>query len=271
MTKNHGENLPITAADFARRVHALKRGSVTRRHFLGVTGLGLATAVMARFPGAFDARPMRRTSARRCRIATWPNYHDPQTFETFTAATGVAVEVNVFGSNEEMLAKLQAGGFGLGSSSCRPTTRSRPMPSSASSTNSTCRSCRTLTARRENPRFTSEGKIDGKTYAVPKNWGTTGIRRQYRQDQDAADHLERFLRGRAERSRRPRHGARLPAHDDRQCAGLARLQLQFDQAGGTRQGRGVADQGQAASLRHQQRLPARYAGDRRLDDDVLDQ
>ena len=25
------------------------------------------------------------------------------------------------------------------------------------------------------PRFTSEGMIDGKTYAVPKNWGTTGI------------------------------------------------------------------------------------------------
>ena len=32
--------------------------------------------------------------------------------ENFTAATGVAVEVNVFGSNEEMLAKLQAGGAG---------------------------------------------------------------------------------------------------------------------------------------------------------------
>jgi spermidine/putrescine transport system substrate-binding protein len=27
----------------------------------------------------------------------------------------------------------------------------------------------------ENQRFTHEGAIDGKTYAVPKNWGTTGI------------------------------------------------------------------------------------------------
>ena len=45
-------------------------------------------------------------------IATWPNYHDPATFENFKAETGVAVEVNVFGSNEEMLAKLQAGAAG---------------------------------------------------------------------------------------------------------------------------------------------------------------
>ncbi|RUX65923.1 extracellular solute-binding protein, partial [Mesorhizobium sp. M2A.F.Ca.ET.040.01.1.1] len=27
----------------------------------------------------------------------------------------------------------------------------------------------------EDPRFTSEGTIDGTIYAVPKNWGTTGI------------------------------------------------------------------------------------------------
>ena len=45
-------------------------------------------------------------------LATWPNYHDPANFEAFTAATGAAVQVNVFGSNEEMLAKLQAGGTG---------------------------------------------------------------------------------------------------------------------------------------------------------------
>jgi spermidine/putrescine transport system substrate-binding protein len=30
-------------------------------------------------------------------------------------------------------------------------------------------------ASTENGRFTNEGIVDGKTYAVPKNWGTTGI------------------------------------------------------------------------------------------------
>ena len=45
-------------------------------------------------------------------LASWPNYHDPANFEAFQAATGAAVDMSVFGSNEEMLAKLQAGGSG---------------------------------------------------------------------------------------------------------------------------------------------------------------
>ncbi len=107
-------------------------------------------------------------------LATWPNYHDPATFEAFTAATGVAVEVNVFGSNEEMLAKLQAGGTGwdlfvptnytistyakLGLIDALDLSK---LPNFASAS--------------QNARFTSEGTIDGKTYALPKNWGTTGM------------------------------------------------------------------------------------------------
>lgn len=108
MTKKHRENLPISPDDFMHEFMRLKRGSVTRRHFLGVTGLGLATAVMARTPGAFStAAYAAEDLGTKMSIATWPNYHDPATFENFKAATGVAVEVNVFGSNEEMLAKLQ--------------------------------------------------------------------------------------------------------------------------------------------------------------------
>ena len=107
-------------------------------------------------------------------IATWPNYHDPATFEAFTAATGVAVEVNVFGSNEEMLAKLQAGGTGwdlfvptnytistyqkLGL--IDPLDLSK-LPNFSQATQS--------------PRFTSEGRSTATTYALPKNWGTTGM------------------------------------------------------------------------------------------------
>jgi len=45
-------------------------------------------------------------------FSTWPNYQDPANLERFTKETGVAIQVNVFGSNEEMLAKLQAGGTG---------------------------------------------------------------------------------------------------------------------------------------------------------------
>lgn len=175
MTKWYRENAPITEDKLADELMRLKRGSVSRRHFLGVTGLSLATAVLARQPGLFNSAAYAAGDlGTQMSIATWPNYHDPATFEAFTAATGVAVEVNVFGSNEEMLAKLQAGGTGWDLFVPTNYTISTyvklglideldlsKLPNYDAST--------------ENARFTNEGIVDGKTYAVPKNWGTTGI------------------------------------------------------------------------------------------------
>jgi spermidine/putrescine transport system substrate-binding protein len=174
MSKDYKDNLPVSADRFMDEFMRLKRGSVTRRHFLGITGLGLATAVMSRFPGALSTPAYAEDLGSQMSIATWPNYHDPATFENFKAATGVAVEVNVFGSNEEMLAKLQAGATGW--SLFVPTNYTistyhklglideldlTKVPNFSPST--------------ENTRFTSEGQVDGKTYALPKNWGTTGF------------------------------------------------------------------------------------------------
>lgn len=175
MTKQYRDNLPISAEGFMDEFMRLKRGSISRRHFLGVTGLGFAAAVIARFPGANSgAAYAAEDLGTQMSIATWPNYHDPATFENFKAATGVAVEVNVFGSNEEMLAKLQAGATGW----------SLFVP-----TNYTISTYHKLglideldltkvpnfNPATENTRFTNEGQIDGKTYALPKNWGTTGF------------------------------------------------------------------------------------------------
>ena len=172
MAKNDRDNQPITAAGFMQEFMRLKRGSVSRRHFLGVTGLGLATAVMARFPGATPARA--EDLGTQMSIATWPNYHDPQTFENFKAATGVAVEVNVFGSNEEMLAKLQAGASGW--SLFVPTNYTISTYAKLGLIDELdMAKLPNFSAATENPRFTSEGQIEGKTYALPKNWGTTGF------------------------------------------------------------------------------------------------
>ena len=90
-----------------------KKGSISRREFLGTTGLGLATAVMAmNMPGLMGLRQAEAASelGNRVSLATWPNYHDPENFSKFTEKTGVHIQHNVFGSNEEMLAKVQAGG-----------------------------------------------------------------------------------------------------------------------------------------------------------------
>ncbi|WP_018234615.1 spermidine/putrescine ABC transporter substrate-binding protein [Ensifer sp. BR816] len=174
MTKWYRENAPITAEKLADELMRLKRGSVNRRHFLGVTGLGLATAVLARAPGLFNSTAFAEDLGTQMSLATWPNYHDPATFEAFKAATGVAVEVNVFGSNEEMLAKLQAGGTGW--DLFVPTNYTISTYAKLGLIDELDLSkLPNYDASTENARFTNEGVIDGKTYAVPKNWGTTGI------------------------------------------------------------------------------------------------
>ncbi|MGX9573557.1 ABC transporter substrate-binding protein [Mesorhizobium sp. f-mel] len=175
MSKSYRDGLPISPEKFVDQLMRLKRGSIGRREFLGLTGLGIATAVMARELGIMPSPAFAQEGlGDRMSIATWPNYHDPTTFENFKAETGVAVEVNVFGSNEEMLAKLQAGASGW----------SLFVPTNY--TISTYKKLDIIEAldmaklanfdgSQQDPRFTGEGTIDGVTYAVPKNWGTTGF------------------------------------------------------------------------------------------------
>ena len=107
-------NDTISREKFMAELYRYKKGSVSRRHFMGVTGLGAATmALGAAMPGLRSGAAWAAGNiGDRVSLATWPNYHDPANFEAFTAATGAAVDVSVFGSNEEMLAKLQAGGSG---------------------------------------------------------------------------------------------------------------------------------------------------------------
>lgn len=165
----------ISKQAFMRELMRWRRGSVTRRHFLGVTGLGAATlALSAAVPGLRPRPALAQGIGDRVVLATWPNYHDPANFEAFTSATGAAVDVNVFGSNEEMLAKLQAGGSGwdvfvptnytittyVGEDLIEPLDLSK-IPN--------------FDANAFDARFAGPGTVDGKVYAVSKNWGTTGF------------------------------------------------------------------------------------------------
>ncbi len=161
---------------FIEELMRYRKGSVTRRHFLGVTGLGTATAVLgAAMPGLLPRRAMAQEAiGDRVILSSWPNYHDPANFDAFTEATGASVQLNVFGSNEEMLAKLQAGGTGwdvfvptnytittyVAENLIEPLDLSR-IPS--------------YDAGSFDQRFAGPGTVDGTVYAVPKNWGTTGF------------------------------------------------------------------------------------------------
>ncbi len=172
---DYKDNIPITREKFMEELRRFKKGSVSRRHFMGVTGLGAATAVLAgSMPSLMPKPSFAGDLGDRLNFATWPNYYSEENLANFTKETGVNINVSVFGSNEEMLAKLQAGGTGwdvfvptnytistyveLGL--IEPIELSM-VPNFDASTNE--------------PRFMSEGSVGGKSYAIPKDWGTTGF------------------------------------------------------------------------------------------------
>ncbi|TQD38269.1 ABC transporter substrate-binding protein [Rhodobacter capsulatus] len=169
------DDTPITRQKFMEELHRYRKGSVTRRHFLGVTGLGTAMAVLGgTLPMLRPGPALAGDIGDRVILATWPNYHDAANFDLFREQTGAAVQVNVFGSNEEMLAKLQAGGSGwdlfvptnytittyVEADLIEPLDLSK-LPN--------------YDAAAFEARFAEAGTVGGKLYAVPKNWGTTGM------------------------------------------------------------------------------------------------
>ena len=169
------DSKPISRKDFIHELLRYRRGSVSRRHFLGVTGLGLATAVLGNaMPGL---RPRKAWAAGELgdtlNFTTWPNYFDQANLDQFTKDTGVNINVTVFGSNEEMLAKLQAGGTGWDVfvptnytiSTYKSLNLIEPLDLSK---------IPNFIEADHDARFIGEAKIDGAVYAVPKDWGTTG-------------------------------------------------------------------------------------------------
>jgi spermidine/putrescine transport system substrate-binding protein len=166
--------MSINERNFLSELRRYQKGSVSRRHFLGVTGLGVATAVLGSAVPGLRPRKAYADISGTVSLTTWPNYHSQENIDAFTAKTGVKVNMSVFGSNEEMLAKLQAGSTGWDVF----------VP-----TNYTISTYKELglieplevaklpnyDASTQDAKFTAQGTIDGTVYAVPKDWGTTGF------------------------------------------------------------------------------------------------
>jgi spermidine/putrescine transport system substrate-binding protein len=164
----------ISAQKFLEELRRYQKGSVSRRHFLGVTGLGLATAVMSSAVPGLRPRKAHAALSGTLNFTTWPNYFSQENLDNFTKQTGVTINVNVFGSNEEMLAKLQAGSTGWDVfvptnytiSTYKQLDLIEPLD---------LKLMPNYDAAAQDPRFLGPGNIDGVTYAVPKDWGTTGF------------------------------------------------------------------------------------------------
>ena len=156
----------ITPKQFIEELRRYQKGSVTRRHFLGVTGLGLATAVLGGAMPGLKPRKAYAALSGTLNFTTWPNYFSQENLDNFTKTTGVTINVNVFGSNEEMLAKLQAGSTGWDVfvptnytiSTYKKLDLIEPLD---------LKLMPNYDEKSQDPRFLGPGTIDGTVYAVP--------------------------------------------------------------------------------------------------------
>ncbi len=170
------ENKPISAKNFMKEFRRYQKGSVTRRHFLGVTGLGTAMAVTGTALPTFWPGKAQAASHLGDRLvyATWPNYHNPGVLASFTKNTGVNLQANAFGSNEEMLAKLQAGATGWDVIECTNYTITNYVALDLIQELDLSK-IPNYDAASNDPKFAGPATVNGKVYCVPKNWGTTGF------------------------------------------------------------------------------------------------
>lgn len=169
------DNKTVTETEFMNELYRYKKGSVSRRHFMQVTGLSTAMAAVAGSVPSMFASPAFAAEdlGNRLNFATWPNYMDENNITAFTEATGVHVNVSVFGSNEEMLAKLQAGGTGW--DVFVPTNYTISTYADLGLIQELDMSkIPNFSKEHNDPVFTEQGIYKGKTYTVPKDWGTTG-------------------------------------------------------------------------------------------------
>ncbi|MBD1550769.1 ABC transporter substrate-binding protein [Pseudomonas typographi] len=158
----------MDANTFLKLMRSWQNGSMSRRDFLGRSGLGVAAAILA------ANLPRAQAAPGQLRLETWPNYHSAANLEHFQQSHGVKVVLDVSGSNEEMLGKardaagqvdlLVATNYVIASYAAQrliePLDLAR-LPN--------------FDPGSYDARMLAQGKVGSTVYGVPKNWGTTGM------------------------------------------------------------------------------------------------
>ncbi len=113
------------------------------------------------------------TNSNKLYLYTWTSYSDDDLLNNFTKATGIEVSANIYDSNEEMLAKMQAGG-GADYSVIYPSDYMviqmaeskllRPLDGS-----------QLIGLENLLPKFQNPVYDPGNRYSLPFSWGTTGF------------------------------------------------------------------------------------------------
>ncbi len=202
-------------------------------------------------------------------FTTWPNYFAQENLDNFTKKTGVKINVAIFGSNEEMLAKLQAGSTGWDVfvptnytiSTYKELDLIEPLD---------LKMLPNYDHSAQEARFLEPGTIDGVVYAVPKDWGTTGFAINTKNVTQNPTSWKEFW----DLTQGPLTG-RVMVHDYQLTTiGNALKSFGYSFNSNDEKELGEAEKlmlaVEAASLRHQLRLSAVDAQWRCLDDGVLD-
>lgn len=150
----------------------------TRRNFLKGTAASLSAMTLSSCgwtlgkvnPSDIDPKNAKKDELY---IYTWAGYTDDDLLKAFTEQTKIKVVADVFGSNEEMLAKIQASGGG-GYSIIYP---SDYIVEKMQELGLIQKLDHTQITGLDYffPRFQNRAKDPGNQYSIPTSWGTTGL------------------------------------------------------------------------------------------------
>ncbi len=157
----------------------------TRRQFLQSSAAALSSLALSSCGWTLGGNPpeesdsevnqqsISNTSADQLYIYTWADYTDPELLETFRKKTGIKAIVDIFDSNEAMLAKIQAGGGGTYSiiyPSDSWVQRMVQLKLLQPIDHSRLQGLDNLFEKFKNPEYDP-----GNRYSLPFTWGTTGL------------------------------------------------------------------------------------------------
>jgi spermidine/putrescine transport system substrate-binding protein len=104
-----------TGGEHPRSTHdRIAKGMTHRRSFLAALGASAAGFTLAGLEGCAPAAPPRGgREAPRLNLYNWDTYIGATTLSDFRAASGIAVKMSLFASNDELFARLRAGNPGF--------------------------------------------------------------------------------------------------------------------------------------------------------------
>jgi spermidine/putrescine transport system substrate-binding protein len=148
----------------------------TRRQFLknsAATISGLAVSSCGWRLADVQSAPTVKGSADKLFIYTWAGYTDNALLDRFAEKTGIRVVADVFSSNEEMLARVQAGGaraYSIIYPSDYMVVQMTELGLLSPLDHSSLGGLERLKKQFQNPVYDP-----GNRYSVPLSWGTTGL------------------------------------------------------------------------------------------------